>query len=81
MTAAAKITTNQEYANLVPPLSAEEYESLKQSIKQNGLWVPIVVNSQGVILDGHHRFKACQELGIKESKTVTKAFWFYNIKI
>jgi ParB-like chromosome segregation protein Spo0J len=65
------ITTNQEYADLVPPLSTEEYESLKESIKQNGLWVPIVVNNQGVVLDGHHRFKACQELGIEEPKTTT----------
>jgi ParB-like chromosome segregation protein Spo0J len=62
-TTPAAIKTSQEYADLVPPLSAEEYESLKESIKQNGLWVPIVVNSQGIILDGHHRFKVCQELG------------------
>jgi ParB-like chromosome segregation protein Spo0J len=59
------IKTNQEYASLVPQLSKEEYESLKQSIKENGLWVPIVVNNDGVILDGHHRYKACQELGVK----------------
>jgi ParB-like chromosome segregation protein Spo0J len=39
------IKTNQEYASLVPQLSKEEYESLKQSIKENGLWVPIVVNN------------------------------------
>jgi ParB-like chromosome segregation protein Spo0J len=67
------IKTSQEYAGLVPQLSTEEYESLKQSIKENGLWFPIVVNKDGVILDGHHRYKACQELGIKEPyKTVTK---------
>jgi ParB-like chromosome segregation protein Spo0J len=69
------IKTNQEYASLVPQLSKEEYESLKQSIKENGLWMPIVVNNEGVILDGHHRYKACQELGIKEPyETVTKEF-------
>jgi len=28
------IKTNQEYASLVPQLSKEEYESLKQSIKE-----------------------------------------------
>jgi ParB-like chromosome segregation protein Spo0J len=38
------IKTSQEYASLVPQLSTEEYESLKQSIKENGLWFPIVVN-------------------------------------
>jgi ParB/RepB/Spo0J family partition protein len=69
------LKTNQEYASLVPELSTEEYESLKQSIKENGLWIPIVVNKDGVILDGHHRYKACQELGVKEPyKTVIKEF-------
>jgi ParB-like chromosome segregation protein Spo0J len=71
-TAPHDITINQEYANLVPPLSAEEYDGLKERIKQNGL-IPIIINGQGVILDGHHRFRACQELGI-EPKTDTMNF-------
>ena len=71
---ATKLEVSQEYASLVPQLSAEEYESLKQSIKENGLYVPIIVNQDGIILDGHHRYKACQELGIKEPKTLVKEF-------
>jgi ParB-like chromosome segregation protein Spo0J len=60
----SKIMVNPEYASLVPELSPEECESLKQSIKEaNGLYVPIIANEDGIILDGHHRFKACQELG------------------
>jgi ParB/Sulfiredoxin domain len=75
MTATPTITINQEYAKLVPPMSAEEYESLKQSIKQSGFWPshPIVINIQGVLLEGHHRYKACKELGI-EPKTETMDF-------
>lgn len=69
-----EIKVNQEYTSLVPQLSAEEYESLKQSIKENGLYVPIIVNQDGVILDGHHRYKICQELGIKEPKTIVQEF-------
>ena len=65
---------NPEYASLVPELSPEEYESLKQSIKENGLYVPLIVNQDGIVLDGHHRFKACQELGIQNPNTVTKEF-------
>jgi ParB-like chromosome segregation protein Spo0J len=59
------IRINQEYAKLVPKLSAEKNESLKQSIKQNGLWAPIAVNQDGVILYGRHRYKISQELGIE----------------
>ena len=65
---------NPEYASLVPELLPEEYESLKQSIKENGLYVPLIVNQDGIVLDGHHRFKACQELGIQNPNTVTKEF-------
>jgi ParB/RepB/Spo0J family partition protein len=64
-----KVRINPEYASLVSELSPEEFESLKQSIKANGLYVPIIVNQDGIILDGHHRYKACQELGI-EPKTI-----------
>ena len=35
---------------------------LKESIARDGLYVPIIVNQNGVILDGHHRYKACKEL-------------------
>jgi hypothetical protein len=69
-----QIRINPGYASLVPELSPEEYESLKQSIKEaNGLYVPIIVNQDGTILDGHHRFKACQELGI-EPRTIVREF-------
>jgi ParB-like chromosome segregation protein Spo0J len=69
-----RIRINPEYASMIPKQSPEEYESLKQSIKEeNGLYVPIVVNQNGVILDGHHRYKACQELGI-EPKALVKEF-------
>lgn len=67
------ITVNEEYQRLVPPVSSSEFESLKQSIKENGLYLPIVVNADGVVLDGHHRFRACKELGV-ETRTETKTF-------
>ena len=69
-----QVKINPEYASLVPELSPEEYESLKQSIKENGLYVPLIVNQDGIVLDGHHRFKACQGLGIQNPNTVTKEF-------
>ena len=56
------IVVNDEYASLVPSLSIEEFESLKQSIKEDELTYAIIVNQHGVILDGYQRYKACQEL-------------------
>jgi N6-adenosine-specific RNA methylase IME4 len=61
------ITINDEYANLGPDLSSQEYESLKASTHDNGQYIPIIKNSQGVLLDGHSRYKICQELGIEPS--------------
>src|SRR5687767_14928753 len=58
------LIVNKDYQALVAPLTNDEYEKLKDDIQRHGLEEPIKVNSQMVILDGHHRNKACQELGI-----------------
>lgn len=59
------IKVREEYAALIPKLSPLEYESLKQSISDHGLHIPLKVNQHGILLDGHHRYRACQELNIK----------------
>lgn len=46
------VKINKEYLALVPRLSSDQYKSLKNSIKQDGLQVPIIVNQDGEILDG-----------------------------
>lgn len=56
----------------LPPLSEEEYEALKADIANRGVLVPIEYDEQGNILDGHHRVRACQELGIKEWPSVIR---------
>lgn len=68
----SKIIIIDEYRTLVFPQTDQEYQSLKQSIKENGFWEshPIVINSEGIILDGHHRYRACQELGIQPRTTI-----------
>jgi N6-adenosine-specific RNA methylase IME4 len=43
-------------------LPKEEYEALKESIKTEGQHYPIIINKKGIILDGHHRYRICQEL-------------------
>jgi DNA modification methylase len=55
-----------EYEQLVPSLTTIEYTNLKQSIKENnGNIIPIIVNKEGIILDGHHRYKSCLEFGLE----------------
>ena len=58
------IYINPEYEALLPKLPKEEYEALKVSVQTEGLHYPIVVNAKGEILDGHNRFRICQELGL-----------------
>jgi len=68
-----KIIVSSEYAAMLPPISKEEYEALKESIKTEGQHYPIVVNSSYVVLDGHNRKKICEELGL-EPKVEVKSF-------
>lgn len=56
-------TPNTPY-QVMPPLTHEEFEALKADIGSRGLLVPIEKDEQGNILDGHHRARACEELGI-----------------
>jgi ParB-like chromosome segregation protein Spo0J len=63
---------NPEYEKLLPKMSDEEFAELKISIKEEGQHYPIVVNEDLEVLDGHHRFKACTELGIEPDFEVRK---------
>ena len=56
-------------AERFPDIPPEQFEELKQSIKENGLHEPIVVNDENQILDGRNRYRVCQQLGI-EPRTV-----------
>lgn len=68
-----KIKINKEYENLVHPLSEGDHVKLRASIKAHGQYHPIIINQNGTILDGHHRYKVCQELQL-EPKFEVKTF-------
>ena len=62
------VHTKEEHIHLIPPVTASEYERLKQSIKEEGeLLASVVLNQENVVLDGHHRLRACAELDIPAS--------------
>ena len=45
-------------------LDRKTVDKLKKSIKNQGLMNPIMVNQKLEIIDGRHRLKACEELGV-----------------
>lgn len=53
-----------ELANIIPLMSAEEYQSLKADIQENGLLSRVTLY-KSKILDGRNRYKVCQELNIE----------------
>jgi ParB-like chromosome segregation protein Spo0J len=53
-------TTNKY--QVMPPLSDEEYQALKEDMAENGMLVPVVQDTDGNVIDGHHRVRAYQEL-------------------
>jgi len=49
-----------------PRLNDKAVAGVKESISQFGFKIPIVIDKNNVIVCGHTRFKASQELGLKE---------------
>lgn len=65
-----EIIINPEYHALVPKPSAEDEKSMEESIKKDGLFLPIIVSRDDVtgkyvVLDGHTRFLILKELRTK----------------
>jgi len=49
---------NEEFAQLIPPLSSEELDKLEQSLVNEGCINPLIVWNN-TIIDGHHRYAIC----------------------
>lgn len=66
MTTAVSARVEPRY-QYMPEMGGWDYEQLRDSIAKNGMFIEhaVVVDEDGRILDGHHRAKACAELGIE----------------
>lgn len=53
-------------------MTGDDFEELKESIKENGVIEPIVVNQENVIVCGHQRYRACVELGLENVPIVVR---------
>ena len=66
---------------LLPKLSEEDYQRLRADIAERGIMVPVEVDEDGNILDGHHRMAIAQELGIKCPTVVRQDMAEYDKRI
>lgn len=51
-----------ELALVFPPMTEPEFAAFKEDVREHGQHEPIILY-EGKILDGLHRYRACQELG------------------
>ena len=52
---------DEEFESVIPPLTNEEFELLKESVLNDGeVYHPLVVWNN-IIVDGHHRYKILKE--------------------
>ncbi len=71
------IQVKEEFKNLIPALSAEEYAQLEANILEEGIREPIITWN-GFIIDGHNRFNIAQRFDL-EYKTTSKHFSNENL--
>jgi hypothetical protein len=60
MTKQMEVTAIHPAADLFPMMTADELQELASSIVENGQLQPIVLDQDGVLLDGRNRLAACK---------------------
>lgn len=56
---------DSEFKNLIPPLTAEEYQQLEENIIHDGCLHELIAwDSEDIIIDGHNRHEICAKHGI-----------------
>ncbi|HOX40487.1 MAG TPA: ParB N-terminal domain-containing protein [Candidatus Brocadiia bacterium] len=72
-----KLKLNSWGDTVGPPLSDEDYEALKLSIRDTGVQIPLVVWAKGrtcTILSGANRLRVARELGMKTVPCLVRQF-------
>ena len=67
-----EIKIDPEFKNLIPPLTDEEYDGLRDSLLSEGCRDALVLWND-VLVDGHNRYEICSKHGIP-FKTIQKDF-------
>ena len=58
-----RLKIDPEFKNLIPPLTAEEYAGLEESILAEGCRDALIL-WDGILIDGHNRYEICTKHGI-----------------
>ncbi|MCC2030647.1 ParB N-terminal domain-containing protein [Microbacterium allomyrinae] len=61
---AAPVVAAEIRYQTMPPLADDELEALERSIVAHGIQVAVLVDEQGVLIDGHHRKAIAERLGL-----------------
>lgn len=64
ITLADGVSFELTYADLLRPLSDEEFESLTSDVRKNGIVYPIIIGDDGRVIDGQHRLMVAKLLGL-----------------
>jgi hypothetical protein len=67
VTADGEVLQVHPAADIFPMLDDEALAELAEDIKENGLRVPIVVDSNGIVIDGRNRLAACKMAEVEPS--------------
>ncbi|MCD7817661.1 MAG: hypothetical protein LUH07_01210 [Lachnospiraceae bacterium] len=65
---------DKEFADQIPPLTAEEYQQLEENILLDGEVINPIIIWNGVVVDGHNRYRILQEHPEVPYKTFEKKF-------
>ncbi|MEM4443566.1 MAG: MT-A70 family methyltransferase [Candidatus Nitrosocaldus sp.] len=68
------IKEKEEYRSLLPLIVEEDYNRLKEDIEKRGIQLPLIVNSNKVLLDGYTRLRIARELGIQHIPCIIRTF-------
>ena len=59
-----ELIIDEEFRNIIPPLTFDERTGLEENIAQNGCLDPIKTWN-GIIIDGHNRYDICTKYGLE----------------
>lgn len=57
----AILKIDPEFEAMCPPLTEDEYQQLEENIMDEGLVITPLIVWEGTIIDGHNRYKICQQ--------------------